>query len=127
MILRRKLLAAIVSSILFATVFSTVGGLSGKAFFTVFYLNLTMMLLVAVGGSMLSDWLATKVVRARTAQEVLALLLHLAIGASFQLLGVASAMIFYIVDRLLKRFEFGWKVTGSALLLACIGFLFMSL
>lgn len=59
---------------------------------------------------MISNWLATKLVRAKTAQEILAMLLHLAIGATFQLLGIASAIMYYIVDRLLKKFEFSRKI-----------------
>lgn len=124
-IIKRKIVTAILSSLLFALIFSVAGGFEANRFFNLFsnlyYLNLLIVIIYGVLASCLSDWISRKVAKGGTAPEIISFLLHCCFGAVFQVFGLVSAILFFIIDRLLRRGRVGWLpviISLSAVLLA---------
>ncbi len=103
--LKIKILTAILSSLLFALIFSTFGGFEGDAFFNLYYLNLMMVITYGVITSIFSDWLSRKLAKSAYTREMTSFLFHCFFGSILLVLSLVSAISFYIVDRLLKKGE----------------------
>ena len=61
-ILKRKILTAILSSLLFALIFSAFGGFEVNGFFNLYYLNFMIVITYGVIASFFSDWISRKIV-----------------------------------------------------------------
>lgn len=125
--LRRKVLAAIISSLLFAIIFSFIGGFDRNGFYNLLYLNMTIALTYGIIGSFLSDWLCKKFSEKESIQQITTFLLHCGFGVLFQFLGLCSAILFYLIDRALKKYNIGWlPVTITfAVAVGCFTYLLM--
>ena len=124
-ILKRKLLTAIFSSLLFALIFSTFGGFEGGAFLNLYYLNLMLVITYGVITSIFSDWLSVKLVNSRYTREIVSFLFHCFFGCILLVLSLISAILFFIVDRLLSKVKIGWLSVIIALLIVVFAFIIL--
>ncbi|MGE7602570.1 hypothetical protein ACQKL5_08670 [Peribacillus sp. NPDC097675] len=122
-ILKRKLLTAFLSSLLFALIFSSLGGFDGNAFMNFYYLNLMIVITYGVITSFFSDWLSSKVSKKAYIREIISFLLHCLFGGTFQVLSLVSSVLFFIVDRLLSRVKIGWLSVIIAFLIVVLVFI----
>ncbi|WOD64832.1 hypothetical protein NQZ71_23185 (plasmid) [Niallia taxi] len=122
-ILKRKILSAILSSLLFALIFSTFGGIEGDAFFNLYYLNLIMVTTYGVITSIFSDWLSRKLAKRTYTREITSFLFHCFFGCIFLVLSLVSSIFFFIVDRLLGKVKIGWLFVVIVLLVVVLVFI----
>lgn len=118
----RKILAAIISSLLFAFIFSVPGGFEMNAFANLYYLNFMFVVSYGVITSLLSDWISKKVFSSPYSQEISSFLLHCLFGSVFTVLSLASAISFFIIDRLLLKIKIKWWTVSLALLSVVLTF-----
>ena len=124
--LRRKLLAAIISSLLFALIFSTPDWFEGELFFILYYLNLMIVITFGVLVSLFSDFLSKEMSKKTYTREIISFIFHCAGGAPLAVLGLVSAILFFIVDRLLKKVKVGWLPVIIALLMVVLIFIMLT-
>jgi hypothetical protein len=121
-ILKRKVLTAILSSLLFALVFSfPIFDLNGLL--NLYYINLMFVITYGVLASLFSDWLSKRLLTETYAREGLSFVLHCFFGSVFLTFSFVSAIIFFIMDRLLKKIEIKWWMVILAFLLIVIIFM----
>ncbi|MEH7380920.1 hypothetical protein V7138_10605 [Bacillus sp. JJ1533] len=106
--IKRKILAAIISSLLFAFIFSIPGGFQLNAFANIYYLNLMIVVSYGVITSICSDWMSKKMFTTTRSREISSFLLHCLFGSVFQLFSLSSAISFFIIDRLLTKVKINW-------------------
>lgn len=123
--LRRKILAAIISSLLFATIFSFIGRFDSNGFYNLLYFNMTISLTYGIIASFLSDWLCKKFSEKESIQNITTFLLHCGFGVLFQFLGLCSAILFYLIDRSLKNYNIGWLPVIVTFAIAAGGFTYL--
>ncbi|WP_195891923.1 hypothetical protein [Neobacillus dielmonensis] len=114
---RRKILAAILSSLLFAVIFSVPGGFEMNSFANLYYLNLMFVVSYGVITSLISDWVSKKTFQSTYSREICSFLLHCLFGSVFLILSLASAISFFIIDRLLTKVKVKWWTVCLALFL----------
>ncbi|WP_216773781.1 hypothetical protein [Metabacillus halosaccharovorans] len=128
-ILKRKILTAILSSLLFALIFSVLGGFEVNRFFNLYFnlyfLNLMFVITYGVIASSFSDWLSRKVSKRTYTREITSFLFHCCFGAVLLVLGLGSAILFFIIDRLLGRVKIGWLSVIIALLIVVVVFIIL--
>ena len=124
-ILKRKILAAIFSSLLLALIFSVLGGFEGDGFYTIFYLNLMFAITYGVIASFFSDWLSKKIATGAYTREITSFFLHCGCGALIPFFGLYSAILYFILDRLFVRMNIGWVTVIIPLLIVVILFVFL--
>ena len=128
-ILKRKILTAILSSLLFALIFSVLGGFEVNRFFNLYlnlyYLNFMFVITYGVIASFFSDWLSRKISKRAYTREITSFLIHCCCGAVLQVSGLGSAILFFIIDRLLGRVRIGWLSVIIALLIVVLVFIIM--
>ncbi|MFC4323050.1 hypothetical protein [Litchfieldia salsa] len=107
-ILRRKILTAIVSSLLFALIFSLPGGFDMNAFATLYYLNVMIVVTYGVITSILSDWFSKLISQTSITREITSFVFHCLFGFILGVLGLGSAISFFIIDRLLTKVKIRW-------------------
>lgn len=125
--LRRKIMAAILSSLLFAWIFSMIGGFEGDAFFTLYYLNFILVVTYGVMTSFLSDWLSTKLSKRAYTQEIISFLFHCFFGLILKVLSLVSAISFFMIDRLLRKGKIGFGWPSVIIALCIVGLVFFML
>ncbi|MBD3107935.1 hypothetical protein IEO70_06110 [Bacillus sp. AGMB 02131] len=130
--LRRKLLTAIISSLLFALFFTilalfftTPARFDGDLFFTLYYLNLMIVITFGVLVSLFSDFLSKEMSKKTYTREIISFIFHCAGGAPLKALGLVSAILFFIVDRILKKVKVGWLSVIIALFIVVLVFIIM--
>ena len=124
-ILKRKILTAFLSSLLFALIFSTFGGFDGNAFYNLYYLNLMMVITYGIITSVFSDWLSRKLAKRTYMREITSFLFHCFFGSILLVLSLVSAITFFIVDRLLRKVKIGWLSVIIALLVVVLVFIIL--
>ena len=124
-ILKRKILTAILSSLLFALIFSVFGGFEVNGFFNLYYLNFMIVITYGVIASFFSDWLSRKIVKGTYTREIISFLLHCGCGAILQVFGLSSAILFFIIDRLLEKVKIGWLSVIIALSIVVLVFIIL--
>jgi len=122
--LRRKILAAILSSLLFALI-SMIDGFDWNAFFIVYYLNLMFVLTYGVITSLFSDWISRKISKRGYIREITSFLFHCLFGTIFFVISLISAIFFFIIDRLLVKVKIGWLSVIIALVIVVLVFIIM--
>jgi hypothetical protein len=120
--IRKKLLAAVISSLLFALIFSVPGGFDMNAFANFYYLNFMIVVSYGVLTSIFSDWFSKKVFTSTYSREISSFLLHCLFGSVLKVLSLVSAISFFIIDRLLTRVKVKWWTVNLALLIVIIVF-----
>lgn len=127
-ILKRKILTAILSSLLFALMFSLFDGFEMDGFFNLYfnlyYLNLMIVITYGVVASFFSDWISGKMAKRTYAREMISFLFHCGCGAALQVFGLSSAVLFFMIDRLLKKVKIGWLSVIIALSIVVLVFVF---
>ena len=124
-ILKRKILTAILSSLLFALIFSAFGGFEVNGFFNLYYLNFIIVITYGVIASFFSDRLSRKIVKRTYTREIISFLLHCGCGAILQVFGLSSAILFFIIDRLLEKVKIGWLSVIIALSIVVLVFIIL--
>ncbi|MDQ0229240.1 hypothetical protein [Metabacillus malikii] len=123
MIIKRKLLTAVLSSLLFSIVFMVPDGLNMNGFLNLYYMNFIFVITYGVITSYISDWISEKFITKTSTRELVSLLLHCLFGSVFFLLSLISAVIFFITDRLLRKVNIKWSVVVTALLIVIVVFI----
>ena len=122
-LLKRKILSAIFSSLLFAFIFSY-SDFEMNGFLNLYYLNFIFVITYGLLASIVSDWLGKKVFPTLTyGREMFSLVLHCLFGLVFFLLSLVSAIIFFIVDRSLRKVEIKWWMVIVSLSVVLIVFI----
>lgn len=124
-ILKRKILTAILSSLLFAIIFSAFGGFEVNGFFNLYYLNFMFVITYGIIASFFSDWLSREIFKRASTREITSFIFHCCSGAILQVLGLGSAILFFIIDRLLEKVKIGWLSVIIALLIVVLVFIIM--
>ena len=128
-ILRRKILTAILSSLLFALIFSVLDGFEVNRFFNLYlnlyYSNFMIVITYGVIVSFFSDWISRKISKRTYTREIISFFLHCCCGAVLQVLGLSSAILFFIIDRLLGKVKIGWLSVIIAFLIVVLVFIIM--
>lgn len=122
---KKNILTAILSSLLFALIFSVLGGIEVNRFFNLYYLNLIILITYGVLASIFSDWLSRKITKGTYIREIFSFILHCGCGAVLQVFGLGSAILFFIIDRLLGRVKIGWL--SVIISLSIVGLVFIIL
>ncbi|MEK5442427.1 hypothetical protein [Fredinandcohnia sp. FSL W7-1320] len=121
-ILKRKILTAIISSLIVALIFMVPGGFNLNGFAGLYYLNLMIVITYGVITSIISDWMSKKMFTSTYSREICSFLFHCFFGLVFLVLSLVSAISFYIVDRLLTRVEIKWWTVILALFIVLLLF-----
>lgn len=126
---KRKILAAILSSILFALAFSLpefgFNAEYANFFFNLYYLNLLLVGTYGIVVSLFSDWVSSKLWKKKSGQELTSFLLHCLFGLVFFTLSLVSACAFFIVDRLLKKLNIRWWLVLTSLATVAVVFVLL--
>ncbi|WP_449536254.1 hypothetical protein [Ferdinandcohnia sp. Marseille-Q9671] len=121
-IIRRKILTAIISSLLVVLIFMIPGESNLNGFANLYYLNFIIVVSYGVIGSIISDWVSKKMFSATTAREITSFLFHCLFGSVFLVLSLVSAISFFIVDRLLSKVKLKWWIVNVTVLLVVLVF-----
>ena len=108
-IIKRKLLTAVISSLLFSLIF-TFFDLS--SFLEFFYLSFMLIVTYGLLTSLFSDWVIKKLAvpgSSPRTNEILAFCLHCFFGLIFLVFSLLAAVLFFIVDRLLMKVNIRWR------------------
>lgn len=124
-ILKRKILAAILSSLLFALIFSAFDSFEVDAVITFYYLNFMFAITYGVITSVFSDWFSKKTFKRVYIREIISFLFHCVFGIALTVLGLISAVSFFIVDRLLVKVKIEWLAVVMALIFVVLVFIIM--
>jgi len=73
--------------------------------------------------SFISDWLSKKLFTSTRSREIAALVLHCLFGLVFRELSLVTAILFFIIDRLLKKVQIKWWTLIIALLIVVVVFI----
>ncbi|WP_175578195.1 hypothetical protein [Bacillus massilinigeriensis] len=119
---RRKILAAVISSLFFAFIFSIPGGLEMNSFAILYYLNFMFVVSYGVITSLFSDWLSKRIFTSTYSREISSFLFHCLFGSVLKVLSLASAISFFIIDRLLIRVKIKWWTVNLLLLIVILIF-----
>ncbi|MCC3359610.1 hypothetical protein [Bacillus sp. REN16] len=84
-------------------------------YFNLYYLNFIIVITYGVLASFFSDWISRKMTKGTYTYEIISFILHCGCGAVLQLFGLSSAILFFIIDRLLSRVKIGWRSVIIAL------------
>jgi len=121
--LKRKILTAMVASFIFALLFM-MDDFSVNGFLNLFYINIMIAITYGVSTSVFSDWLCNKITDRTYAREIISFIFHCFFGLIFFVLGFVSAIIFFIVDRLLEKskVKIGWMPVIIAFIIVVLAF-----
>lgn len=122
-IFQRKILAAILSSLLLSFIFSIPNGFDLNGFLNLYYIDFMFVGTYGIIASIISDWISKKLFSTTNAQEIASFLLHCFFGLIFIVFSLVTAVVFFIVDRCLKRVEVKWRTVGIALSIVAIVFI----
>ncbi|MDF2036856.1 hypothetical protein P2R12_07700 [Cytobacillus oceanisediminis] len=122
-ILGRKILASIFSSVLFALIFSVLTGFDMNAFVNLYYLNFMFVVTYGVITSIFSDWLSKKLFTSNTNREIASFFFHCLFGSVLKELSLVSAVSFFIIDRLLTKVKIRWWSISIALFVIVLIFI----
>lgn len=75
--------------------------------------------------SSFSDWISRKLSKRAYTREITSFLFHCLFGSILAVLSLVSAILFFIVDRLLKKVEIGWISVIIALSIVVLVFIIM--
>ncbi|WP_186577015.1 hypothetical protein [Aquibacillus kalidii] len=122
-IVKRKLLTAVLSSLLFAIFILAPNDLELNGFLNVYYINFMFAVTYGVIASIVSDWLSNKASSSIYTREIIAFSLHCFFGLIFLLMSLVAAICFFIIDRVLRKLELKWRTVVIALLLVIVVFI----
>lgn len=122
---KRKVLTAVISSLVFAVVFSLGNDFSWNGFFNLYYLNFMFVVTYGVLMSSISEWAGNKYFKKTSTREMMVFILHCAFGSILNVLGLVSAILFYIVDRLLQKVKVTWLTVAIGLVIVVITFIIL--
>ncbi|WP_176400105.1 hypothetical protein [Ureibacillus sinduriensis] len=123
MIIKRKILTAILSSLLFAMIFS-LPDFEWNGFLNLYYLNVMLVLTYGVAASIFSDWISNKVLPELTyGREIISFVLHCFFGLVFFVFSLVSAITFYVTDRVLRKIEIKWWAVILSFLIVLVIFI----
>jgi len=115
--------------LLFALIFSLPGGFEEdrylNLYLNLYYLNLMVVITYGVIASFFSDWLSRKISQRTYTREITSFLIHCCCGAVLLVSGLGSAILFFIIDRLLGKVKIGWLAVIIALLIVVLVFIIM--
>lgn len=125
--LKRKIVTAVLSSLLFALIFSLVGGwdFEGDGFANMYYLNFMFVVTYGLIASIFSDWLSGKIAKKTFTREVVSFLFHCLFGSILLVMSLVSAISFFAVDRLLVKVKISWLSVIIALAAVVLVFVLM--
>ncbi|WP_200801560.1 hypothetical protein [Bacillus sinesaloumensis] len=126
-IIRRKILTAIISSLVVVLIFMVPGESNLNGFANLFYLNVMIVITYGVIASITSDWMSKKMFTTTKSQEITSFLFHCLFGSVFLVLSLVSAISFFIVDRLLTRVKLKWWNVILAVILVILVFFILIL
>ena len=106
--LNRKIVTAVLSSFLFTSVLSAPDWFEGDLFFNLYYLNFLFVITFGIVGSFFSDWVSKKLTNRVYMYEIISFLSHCLLGLALALPGLISAILFFMVDRTLRRVKISW-------------------
>ncbi len=124
-LLKRKIITAILSSLLFAFILSIPDIFEGDGFYNLFYLNFMIVIIYGVSTSIFSDWSSRRLSKKTYSREILSFLFHCFFGLILLVLGLISAILFFIVDRLLMKIKIGWMAVIIALSIVVLAFIIL--
>ena len=96
-----------------------------NGFFNIYYLNFMIVVTYGVIASFLSDWLSKNLFKRAYSREIASFLFHCCCGSVLLVLGLGSAIVFFIIDRLLEKVEIGWLSVIIAFLIVVLVFIIM--
>ena len=114
--IKRKILSAIISSLLFALFFS-IPEMNTNLLLNLYYINFMLVVTYGVIVSSISDWISKKMFKSTYAREITSFLFHCLFGIVFMLFSLVSAILFFCTDRLLQRIKLNWWVVLLGLLI----------
>ena len=123
--LKRKILTAILSSLLIELIIFVLDGFEMEGFLTFFYLNLMFAITYGVITSLFSDWVSKEFFKQAYAKEITSFILHCACGLVFTVVGLVSAIAFFIIDRLLVKVKINWLSVIIALLIVVLVYIIL--
>lgn len=126
-VLKRKIVTAVLSSVLFALIFSLVAGwdFEGDGFANMYYLNFMFVMTYGLVVSMFSDWLSGKITKRTFTREIVSFFIHCLFGSILLVMSLVSAISFFAVDRLLAKVKISWLTVIIALAAVVLVFVIM--
>lgn len=110
---------------LFALIFSVPGGLEVNGFFNFYYLNLMFAITYGVISSLFSDWISKEFFTQTYSREITSFILHCACGLVFTVFGFTSAILFFVIDRILVKVKINWLSVIMALCIVVLVFIIL--
>lgn len=123
--LKRKIVTAVLSSLVFTLILSTPDWFEGDGFFNLYYLNFMIVITYGVITSSFSDWISKKISKSAYSREFTSFIFHCLFGSILAVLGLISAILFFIVDRLLRKVKIGWPSVIISLSIVVLVFIFL--
>ena len=117
-VLKRKILAAILSSLLFALIISEFDSLD--AIIAFYYLNIMFAITYGVITSSVSDWVSKQIFKKTSTREIASFVFHCGFGLALMVLGLISAITFFIIDRLLRKVQIEWLAVIMAFIIVVL-------
>ena len=121
-ILKRKIVVAILSSLLGALILS-LPDLELNLILNLLFLNILFVLTYGVIASLFSDWVSKKAFKSIYGSEITSFILHCFFGGLFGVLSLFPAILFFVIDRLLRKVKINWWTV--IILFILIGILFI--
>ena len=122
-ILQRKILAAILSCLLYALITVFIWGFSKNLFLNTYFINFIFVITYGIMTSFISDWLSRRISKKMYVREISSFAFHCFFGMIFIFLSLGPAIVFFIVDRLLIKAKIGWLSVIIALLIVVLLFI----
>lgn len=123
MIFKRKIMAAILSCLLFSLISFIPDGFNLNGFLVLYFLGFMFVGTYGIIASFISDWVSQKLFKSPNGQEICSFMLHLLFGSVFLTLSLVAASLFFLTDRLLKRINLNWWTVIIALVIVAIVFI----
>ena len=92
---------------------------------TLFYLNFMFAITYGVITSSVSDLVSKEIFKKKYTREIAAFVFHCGFGLAFTVLGLFSAITFFIIDRILVKVKIEWLAVIMALITVVLVFLIM--
>ena len=121
-ILKRKILTAILSSLLYGLIVSAFDGFDVNSFMILYYLNFMFAITYGVITSSVSDFVSKEIFKKTYAREIASFVCHCGFGIAFTVIGFFSAIAFFIVDRLLVKVKIEWLAVIMAFIIVLLVF-----
>lgn len=120
LLIKRKLLTAMLSSALFAFVISLT---DWTIWLGAFYFVLLFVATYGITTSIISDVISQKMTASPNHRYIISFILHCVFGCIFFPFSLMAAIPFFLIDRFLLKFTLSWRILGPLVAIVLLGWI----